>query len=168
MKSNKNDMAKIAKQLKSFNSNEVPEVGLIVKNNVIVFTENKVSSSKDAYQLLFQMMQVEEIALKEFFYVMFLNRANKPLGYYKVSEGGITGTVVDLRLIIKATLLTNGTSIILCHNHPSGNMRPSDQDIDLTSKVCKAFDFMDLKVLDHIIISPVIGDYYSFADNGLI
>jgi DNA repair protein RadC len=103
---------------------------------------------------------------REIFAVVFLNRANKINHFEIVSEGGITGTVADPRVILKKALEENAVSIILCHNHPSGSLRPSKADEELTSKIREAARFLDIKVLDHIIVS---GDgYYSFADEGLM
>ncbi len=110
----------------------------------------------------------ESIALQERFVVMYLNRSNRVLGIYPISIGGITGTVADTRLILSVALKTAASSIMLAHNHPSGSLKPSATDIDLTKKVKEAAKLMDITVLDHIILSPLEGDYYSFADEGLI
>jgi DNA repair protein RadC len=95
-----------------------------------------------------------------------LNRASKPLGWVKISQGGITGTVADPRLIFQAALLTNSSALILSHNHPSGNLNPSQADIELTRKIKEGGKILEISLLDHLIIS---GDgYYSFADEGMI
>lgn len=105
------------------------------------------------------------ISLQEQFAVMYLNRANKVLGVHIHSKGGITGTVADPHLILSTALLTASTSIILCHNHPSGNLKPSRADEELTQKIKEAGKFLEIKVLDHLIISE--GEsYYSFAEEG--
>ena len=100
--------------------------------------------------------------------IMYLNRANRVLGIYPMSSGGITGTVVDIRLILSIALTTATTSIILAHNHPSGNMKTSKTDLELTNRIKEGAKLMDIKLLDHLIISPVDREYFSFADNGLI
>jgi DNA repair protein RadC len=100
----------------------------------------------------------------ENFCILLLNRANKVLRAVKISDGGITGTVVDPRKVFKIALDNNATSIILGHNHPSGQLTPSDADIALTRKLKAAGDMLDLPVLDHLIIGD--GNYYSFADEG--
>jgi DNA repair protein RadC len=102
----------------------------------------------------------------EVFAVMFLNRANKINHFEIVSEGGITGTVADPRIILKKALEENAVSLILCHNHPSGSLRPSKADEDLTFKIREAARYFDIKVIDHLIVSE--DGYYSFADEGLL
>lgn len=102
----------------------------------------------------------------EVFAVVFLNRANKIQHFEIVSEGGITGTVADPRIIMKKALLHEAVSIILCHNHPSGNLRPSKADEDITQRISQAAKLFDIKVLDHIIVSD--HGYFSFADDGLL
>ena len=97
---------------------------------------------------------------------MLLNRSNRVLGIYEVSTGGITGTVADPRVILTAALKANAVSIALCHNHPSGSIRPSRQDEELTQKIRNAALFLDIKVIDHVIITTE--SYYSFADEGLL
>jgi DNA repair protein RadC len=102
----------------------------------------------------------------EVFAVVFLNRANK-INYFKIiSQGGITGTVADPRVILKTALEQDATSIVLCHNHPSGNLKPSHADEDLTLKIKEAAKYFDIRVMDHIIVSE--DGYYSFADEGLL
>lgn len=102
----------------------------------------------------------------EVFAVIFLNRANKINHFEIISRGGITGTVADPRVILKKALEEDATSIILCHNHPSGNLKPSLADEELTRKIKEAASYMDIKVIDHIIVSE--DGYYSFADEGIL
>jgi DNA repair protein RadC len=101
----------------------------------------------------------------EVFGVVFLNRANAIINFEIISEGGITGTVADPRIILKKALQEDAVSIILCHNHPSGNLQPSKQDIELTAKIREAGKFLDINVIDHIIVSE--NGYFSLADAGL-
>lgn len=103
---------------------------------------------------------------REVFAVVYLNRANKVNHFEIVSEGGITGTVADPRVILRKALEENAVNIILCHNHPSGSLKPSRADEQLTQKIKQAASYLDIKVLDHIIVSE--DGYYSFADEGLI
>src|SRR5687767_13449279 len=103
---------------------------------------------------------------REIFAVVFLNRANKINHFEIVSEGGITGTVADPRIILKKALEEDAVSIILCHNHPSGSLKPSRADEDLTHKIKEAAKYFDIKVLDHMIVSDA--GYFSFADEGLL
>ena len=102
----------------------------------------------------------------EVFAVIFLNRANKINHFEIISRGGITGTVADPRVILKKALEEDATSIVLCHNHPSGNLKPSQADEDLTKKIKEAAAYMDIRVIDHIIVSE--DGYYSFADEGIL
>ncbi|MFT3681614.1 MAG: DNA repair protein RadC [Ferruginibacter sp.] len=102
----------------------------------------------------------------EVFAVLFLNKANKVNHFEVLSRGGITGTVADPRIILKKALETGATSIALCHNHPSGNLKPSRADEELTRKIKEAASYLDIAVIDHIIVSEE--GYYSFADEGLI
>lgn len=102
----------------------------------------------------------------EVFAVIFLNRANKINHFEIVSEGGITGTVADPRIILRKALEQDAVNIILCHNHPSGSLKPSRADEQLTSKIKEAARFLDITVLDHIIVSE--DGYYSFADEGIL
>ena len=102
----------------------------------------------------------------EVFAVIFLNRSNKINHFEIISEGGITGTVADPRIILKKALEEDAVNLILCHNHPSGSLRPSKVDEQLTSRIRDAARLMDITVLDHIIVSD--GGYYSFADEGLL
>lgn len=102
----------------------------------------------------------------EVFAVVFLNRANKINGIKIISEGGITGTVADPRIILKTALEQDAVSLILCHNHPSGSLKPSRADEELTHKIKEAAKFFDIKVMDHLIVSD--DGYYSFADEGIL
>ena len=102
----------------------------------------------------------------EVFAVLFLNRANKINHFEIVSEGGITGTVADPRIILRKALEEDAVNIILCHNHPSGSLKPSRADEDLTKKIKEAARLLDITVIDHIIVSE--DGYYSFADEGLL
>lgn len=102
----------------------------------------------------------------EVFAVVFLNRANKINDFRIISEGGITGTVADPRIILKKALEHDAVSLILCHNHPSGSLKPSRADEELTQKIKEAARYLDIKVLDHLIVSD--DGYYSFADEGIL
>lgn len=102
----------------------------------------------------------------EEFWLLMLNRANRVIGRFKVSQGGLSGTVIDTRIILKKALDNLASSIIVCHNHPSGNKQPSDADVKITEKLKKAAEILEIKLLDHIIIADK--SYFSFADEGLI
>lgn len=104
--------------------------------------------------------------LHEEFWILFLNRSNRVIGQMKLSQGGISGTVTDVRIVMKKAIEYLASGIIVCHNHPSGNLNPSESDTKITLKIKEAGSLMDIQLLDHLIISDK--DYYSFADNGLI
>ena len=122
-----------------------------------------VKSSETVYKLFHPLMGDLE---HEEFWLLMLNRANRVLGRYKVSQGGLSGTVIDTRIILKKALDNLASSIIVCHNHPSGNKQPSDADLKITEKLKKAAEILEIKLLDHVIIADK--SYFSFADEGLI
>ncbi|MBE7177458.1 MAG: JAB domain-containing protein [Mucilaginibacter polytrichastri] len=126
----------------------------------------KVTSSKDAHQILSGSWDAFRINLSEEFKVMLMNRAGRVLGIVPISSGGIHGTLADPKLIFSAALKGCATSIILCHNHPSGNLKPSQADIALTHKISSGGSLLDITVLDHIILTEE--GYLSFADEGLL
>ncbi|PIE48884.1 MAG: hypothetical protein CSA39_05475 [Flavobacteriales bacterium] len=125
--------------------------------------QEKINSSK----MVFEIMQpvIGDLQHEEF-WVLYLNNANKIRFKDKLSSGGITGTVVDVRLILKKALELNSVSLVICHNHPSGNLKPSASDKQLTQKVKQAGKTLDIKLLDHLIITQK--DYFSFADHNLL
>ena len=127
-----------------------------------------IKTSLDSYTELINFYSSETISLQEKFIAMYVNRCNRVIGVYELSKGGITWTVVDIRLLLSVALKTVATSIILSHNHPSGNLKPSKQDIDLTQKIKAAAELMDIKVMDHIILGTNEFSYYSFADEGIM
>lgn len=134
-----------------------------VRRGVVENKKEIITSSKDAAMYLQSFLQFKP---NEIFVALFLNQGNRILHTEILSEGGITGTVVDVRLLIKKALQHNTTSIILCHNHPSGNLKPSKADKDLTSKIADAAKLLDIVVNDHIIVSNE--GYFSFCDEGLL
>lgn len=129
------------------------------------FEKVKISSSYDSVKYLRQ-FYLDDICIYESFFLMMLNRANQVIGYVKISQGGITGTVVDPILVAKYAIDSLAKCVILCHNHPSGNLNPSDADINLTAKIKQGLKLFDITVLDHIIITE--NSYYSFADEGIL
>jgi len=123
----------------------------------------KITSSRNAFEAFYPMLADKQ---HEEFWIMLLNRGNKVIEIISVSSGGLTGTVADVRMIFEHAIKSKATSVMLCHNHPSGNLSPSQLDIDLTRKLVKAGETLDIKVLDHLIIGE--NKYYSFADEGMI
>ena len=136
-----------------------------IKSNETEFPKVKISSSKDAADFI-RKFYSDDIEIYESFFLLLLNRANNTVGYAKISQGGITGTVVDTKIIAKYVIDTLSSAVILAHNHPSGTLKPSQADIQVTKKITKVLEMVDSKVLDHVILTDE-GEY-SFADNGLI
>lgn len=145
---------------------QVAEIELVYKSNVKPSLRPKVSSSKDAKDVFMESWDDTKLELLEQFKVMFTNRAQKVLGIYELSTGGITGTVADPKLIFAAAIKAAACGMILAHNHPSGNLQPSQADIQLTRKIKDAGQLLDIQLLDHIILTSE--GYFSFADEGLL
>lgn len=125
-----------------------------------------IHGAKDIHRLLTnRVFDTDTIGYKESFKVLLLNQANKIIGYTTISDGGLTSTIVDVRVIMQTALVSNATSIILSHNHPSGNPHPSGHDDNLTKKIKSACELMDIRLLDHIIVTPY-DSYYSYCDEG--
>ena len=146
--------------------NQIAEVELIYRSKVKASERPKITHSKDAYVIFKTNWDENKIELQEQFKVMLLNRANKVLGIYEVSTGGMTGTVADPKLIFAAALKAGACGIILVHNHPSNNLKPSIPDEQLTLKIKEGGKLLDIKLLDHLIISSE--GYLSMADEGLV
>jgi DNA repair protein RadC len=123
----------------------------------------QIKCSKDVFDL-FQPL-LSDLPYEEF-WILFLNRSNKVTNRMKLSQGGISGTVTDVRMIMKKAIEYLASGIIVCHNHPSGNLTPSESDTRITLKIKETGNIMDIQLLDHLIVSEK--DYYSFADNGLL
>ena len=144
---------------------QVSEIEITYKPFIRPSEMAKVSCSKDA-EKIFRSIWGNSLTYRESFYALYLNRANKVLGYQLISIGGISGTVVDVRCIYQAALKTSCSSIILAHNHPSGNREPSDSDVKITEKLKKAGGLLDIQVLDHLILLPE--GYTSLAEEGIL
>lgn len=145
---------------------KVPEIQISFNRSTSKELTGKITSSYDASELIRKIYKKGEIELQEQFIVLYLDQANQIIGYYRHSKGGINSTVADTRIILSTALKCTAISMILSHNHPSGNLKPSDADITLTRKLKDAAKQMDLSVLDHLIVTK--SGYYSFADDGLL
>lgn len=145
---------------------QLAEVKLVFKTKVKPSERVTIVSSLSAYKLLISIYDKETIEYKEYMKVLLLNQSNKVLGVHNLSEGGIDGTYADVRQILQIALLSNATSIIISHNHPSGNTEPSMNDKKLTSAIEQACKYMNIQLLDHMIVTPE--SYFSFADKGMI
>lgn len=145
---------------------KLTEVELIYRTDSRFSERYKISNTKDAYDILRHSWDENKIELLEQAKILLLNRAMQVLGIYNLSSGGTSGTVVDAKQIFVVALKTNASAIILAHNHPSGNLTPSSADIKLTDKLCNGGKFLDIDMLDHIIVTK--NSYFSFADNGIL
>jgi len=146
-------------------SQELAEIKVSYKSN----NKSKISitNSQDTFDVLYPLYNKDLIEYQEWFFLLLLNRANNVLGWIKLSSGGTAGTVVDPKMVFAIALLTAASGVILSHNHPSGNIKPSQSDIDLTKNINNAGRLLEIKLLDHIIVSPE-EVYYSFADEGIL
>lgn len=143
---------------------KVSEVELVYKTKVKASERPVVSSSKEVYELLRRTWDENKIELVEQFKILLLNQSNKVLGICELATGGICGTVADPRIIFTMALKAAASNIILAHNHPSGSLKPSQADVQLTRKIKEGGQLLDITVLDHLIITKEA--YYSFADEG--
>lgn len=144
------------------NFNIVNEIKLIYsrKGNC----ERIIANSKDAVKVFREHFDSEEIDYRESFFTLYLNQANKVLGIKKISESGISSALVDIRIIMQGALLCNASCMIVAHNHPSGNLNPSKEDLKITQKIIEASKLLDMQLLDHCILTST--DHLSFADEG--
>lgn len=147
-----------------FKNGLVPEIKIRYNKGKRVL--GKVKTSKDVADFVRSQYARGSIDTQEFFNVLFLNKSNSIAGYYQHSKGGVSGTVVDSKLIFSIALKSLSTGIILSHNHPSGNTRPSRSDISITKRINKAAQFLEINLLDHVIITK--SSYFSFADEGML
>ena len=127
------------------------------------FPKIKIEGSADAEAFVRQFYG-DDIELFESMFLLLLNRANNTIGYAKISQGGVTGTVVDLKIVAKYAVDSLATGVILCHNHPSGELKPSHADLSITKKCKEGLGIFEISLLDHLILSS--DGYYSMADNG--
>lgn len=154
------------KKINKLLSGKVAEIQISYSSKVPVEDRIKVTSSRTAYQVFIDNWSHDTIDLQEEFKILLLNCANDVLGIYQVSKGGISGTIVDVRLILATALKCGASSIIMAHNHPSGNTTPSQPDIDLTHKIVAGGKLVDVLVLDHLIVTS--DGYLSMADEDII
>jgi DNA repair protein RadC len=151
--------------LGKLDKNRPPKIRIVYSKNQKASDRIKISGSNDVYHW-FKKVWSSQMQTREEIYVLLLNRNNQILGYQILSSGGITGTVADVRLLYAVALKALATSVILAHNHPSGNLQPSETDKVLTQKIKDAGNLMDITLLDHLIITRE--GYFSFADEHLL
>lgn len=171
-KSNLNELAKLSiNDLKKYKGiGEAKAISIIAalelgrrRNTAEVFKRNIITKSKDAFDIMLPLLN--DISHEQF-WTLFLSNSGKVLRKEKMFQGGITNTIVDSRIIFKTAIDYQAVSIILCHNHPSGNLKPSEADKKLTKQIIDSGNILNIKVLDHIIIGE--NNFFSFADEGLI
>jgi DNA repair protein RadC len=126
-----------------------------------------ITNASDAVEVIKLVIDMQRIALQEQFIVIYLNQANKVIGTMNVFSGSIKSTVIDIKLILASGILLMSSGIIVAHNHPSGNLKPSREDLALTKRLSTALQYMEMKLVDHFIITPD-DDYLSFANEGLL
>lgn len=143
----------------------ISEIAVTYTNKVPKSQRLKIKSSQDAFEI-FLIATGANIEYRELFFILLLNNSNDVLGITKISEGGISSTLVDVRMVFQVALKAHACAMILCHNHPSGTLVPSNADKQLTDKIKKAGETLDIKILDHLIITQE--SYYSFTDEGIL
>jgi len=148
--------------------NNVSEIDIVYKRKATCRISDRplVNMSSDAYKIFLHYWNHDKIELLEEFKVMYLNRSNRVMHILAISQGGISGTVADPRIILGVALKIAACSMVLAHNHPSGSIKPSRADEELTFKIKEAAKYFDIKVVDHLVIS--CESYFSFADEGLL
>lgn len=144
----------------------ISEVSLVYQPKVKAVDRPRMDNSMESEAILREYWSNDIHLLEEFNFLM-LDRGNSVIGFSNAAKGGIVGVMVDPRLIFAAALKARAVAIILAHNHPSGQLRPSSADMAITRRMVQAGQLLDIQILDHIILSPD-GGYYSFADDGLI
>jgi DNA repair protein RadC len=144
---------------------EVSELGLTYKKRVI--SEDVVNSSIVLSRLFMGMYDKDLMDYRESFFVLFFDKALKPIGMYRVSEGGTSCTVVDVKMVFSAALLCGASAMAISHNHPSGSLKPSLEDNKLTNKIKESCKLLDIRFVDHIILASS-GKYFSYLDEGLV
>ena len=146
----------------------VTELSVVYRQKKSAKQLPNIVTSSDAFVHIIDGFDFNTIGCQEQFVVMYLNPANCVLGIYRASVGGITSTVADIRIILSVALKTLSTAMVVAHSHPSGSLKPSRQDIDITNRLKEAGKFMEIKVLDHLIVEPSRQEFFSFADEGLM
>ncbi|MEI6865791.1 JAB domain-containing protein [Flavicella sp.] len=143
----------------------IKEIEISYNSNTIKADRTRITNSIDTFEVSKEVFK-NSIEYKESFFLMILNNANEILGIKKISEGGLAGTVVDVRLIFQTILKAHGTGFIILHNHPSGNLQPSEADKTITNTIKQGAKVLNLNLLDHLIITKE--NYFSFADSTIL
>jgi DNA repair protein RadC len=149
------------------NTSELGEISIGYKYLSSIENRPKITDTIEAYRICKLLIDADKIGIQEQFVILYLNNSNVVIGSCNAFTGGLTGTVVDVKIVVATALKLMTSGVIICHNHPSGNTKPSTQDIALTKKIKSALEFMDMKLIDHIIITP-FDTYTSFTQEGLL
>lgn len=149
------------------NITNLGEVDVVYRYTDTLNDRPEIKTAEDAIVIFKQLFNAEKLGLQEQFVAVYLNRCNKVIGTSNLFTGGVSGTVVDMKILLSVGLKLMASSILVSHNHPSGNLQPSEADIKLTKKIVQALDCLDMTLLDHLIISPEF-KYLSFANEGLL
>ena len=155
-----------SKQIRVIKDPMLAEVSMSYRSKIKPADRPKITSSKNAYNYLRTIFNPDTIEHHEEFYIILIGQSSKVLGWVKIASGNIDNCLFDSRIIFQCALLANATGVILCHNHPSGNLTPSQQDIYVTRRIRSAGLILNIQVLDHIIITSE--SYYSFGDEGML
>ena len=145
----------------------IQEMEVVYLPTKLTSSNETISNSASAFHVFKQLFNPNTISYQEEFMIIYLNHASRIIGAQKLSRGGITSTIVDIRIILATALKSLSTAIIIAHNHPSGKLMPSEADKRITKQLSEACKLMDLALLDHLVIGPD-NEYLSFVDNGLM
>jgi DNA repair protein RadC len=145
---------------------KIPQAKITWSHHLKASERPRIINSANSAELLRELWEPGTMEYKETFWLLLLNRSNKVIGAYKVSEGGISGTVVDLKIIMQAAILSHASAFVIAHNHPSGNLKPSNEDLIITKRIREAARIMELQLMDHIILTEE--GFLSFADEGIL
>jgi len=145
---------------------KVAEIEISYRPNYKPSERPKITISEEAYEVLIANWSLDRIEFLEEFKIILLNRRNRVLGVVNISQGGVSGTLADPKVILAIALKSAASAVILCHNHPSGELKPGREDLKLTRKLQEGAKLLDIEVMDHLIISK--DSFYSFSDEGLM
>lgn len=144
--------------------NQVSEVQLTYKSKVKAEDRIRIRSSQDAFSVFWDYFDKETMEHIEEVFLLLLNRSNRTIGIVSISKGGTAGSIIDVKVVLQYAIKSNAHSIILCHNHPSGNLQPSEADLKITKKVAEACKQLDIQLFDHLILTSP-GEYFSILDS---
>lgn len=153
--------------LKEKNTLNLGELDVIYRYESSIEDRPKILSSADCLEVLKELYNIDKIGMQEQFIVIYMNRNNRVIGCSNMFLGGISGVVADVRIIVSAALKLLASGVVISHNHPSGNLEPSKEDRQTTVKLRDALELFDIKLLDHVLVSPDFR-YFSFTNEGML